>query len=142
MKPDVPAVLMELAGLVAANAMPDVHPADRAGALGLSAALLALASQAWDGAAQNLVTENRAIRELLARGAAFAPEAAALADGSDDDLRVSALDAGNARLRAALITLQIAVEGRGTAEAAALDDALWAELIASTERRLVPGSPA
>lgn len=142
MKPDVPAVLMELAGLVAANAMPEVHPADRAGALGLSAALLALASQAWDGAAQNLVTENRAIRVLLARGAGLVPDAAALANGSDDDLRISALDAENARLRAALIALQIAVEGRADAEAAALDDAIWAELIASTERRLVAGSPA
>ena len=142
MKPDVPAVLMELAGLVARNAAPDVPPADRAGALGLSAALLSLAAQTWDGAAQNLVTENRAVRGLLARGAAFAPEAAALASGSDDDLRISALSAENARLRTALIALQVAVEGRGDADAMALNDAIWAELIASTGRRMVAGSPA
>jgi hypothetical protein len=142
MKPDVPAVLAELAGLVARNAMPDVHPADRAGALGLSAALLGLAAQVWDGAAQNLVTENRAIRVVLAQGAAFAPDAAALAGGSDEDLRISALSAENARLRVALIALQIAVEGRDGTEARALDAAIWAELVASTERRLVIGSPA
>lgn len=142
MKPDVPAVLAELAGLVARNAAPDVHPADRAGALGLSAALLGLAAQAWDGAAQNLVTENRAIRTLLARGGDLVPEAAGLAAGSDEDLRISALSAGNARLRAALIALQIAVEGREDDEAAALNAAIWAELVASTERRLVAGSPA
>ena len=142
MKPDVPAVLMELAGLVARNAAPDVPPADRAGALGLSAALLSLAAQAWDGAAQALVTENRAIRALLARGAAFAPEAAAFADGADEDLRISALSADNARLRAALIALQVCVEGRSDPEAAALDAAIWAELVASTDRRMVVGSPA
>ncbi len=142
MKPDVPAVLMELAGLVARNAAPDVPPADRAGALGLSAALLSLAAQAWDGAAQNLVTENRAIRALLARGGDLAPEAAELATGSDDDLRISALSADNARLRTALIALQVAVEGRSDPEAVALDAAIWAELIASTERRMVAGSPA
>ena len=142
MKPDVPAVLMELAGLVARNAMPDVHPADRAGALGLSAALLGLAAQAWDGAAQNLVTENRAIRAILARGGAFAPDVVGLADGVDDDLRISVLSAENARLRAGLIALQVAVEGRNAPEAQALDAAIWAELVASTERRMVAGSPA
>ena len=142
MKPDVPAVLAELAGLVARNAAPDVPPADRAGALGLSAALLSLAAQAWDGAAQNLVTENRAIRAILAQGAAFAPDAAALSGGMDDDLRISALGAENARLRAGLIALQVAVEGRNAPEAQALDAAIWAELVASTERRMVAGSPA
>ena len=142
MKPDVPAVLAELAGLVARNAMPDVHPADRAGALGLSAALLGLAAQAWDGAAQNLVTENRAIRAILAQGAAFAPDAAALAGGVDDDLRLSTLGAENARLRAGLIALQIAVEGGEAPEARALDAEIWAELVASTGRRMVVGSPA
>jgi len=142
MKPDVPAVLMELAGLVARNAGPDIHPADRAGALGLSAALLGFAAQAWDGAAQNLVVENRAIRALLARGDAFAPGASALASGADEDLRVSALSRENARLRAALIALQVAVEGRAEPQAQALDAAIWAELVASTERRLVAASPA
>ena len=142
MKPDIPAVLTELAGLVARKAAPDVHPADRAGALGLSAALLGLAAQAWDGAAQNLVTENRAIRVILAGGGAFAPDVLALATGSDVDLRISALSVENARLRAALIALQIAVEGGDSAEAKALDAAIWAELVASTERRLVAGSPA
>jgi len=142
MKPDVPAVLAELAGLVARNAAPDIHPADRAGALGLSAALLGLAAQAWDGAAQNLVIENRAIRALLAHGADLLPEAAALAAGTDEDLRISALGAENARLRSALIALQVVVETRPDAEAAALNEAIWAELIASTERRLVAGSPA
>ncbi|WP_309643625.1 hypothetical protein [Phenylobacterium sp.] len=126
MKPDVPAVLIETAGLLARNADPSLPPAERASALGLSAALLGFAAQAWDGAAHNLVQENRAIRSLLGEA------------GSDDDLRLSALSVENARLRAALIALQAQVEGKDPAKEAAI----WAELVASTERRLVAGSPA
>ncbi|MES2897580.1 MAG: hypothetical protein V4759_16280 [Pseudomonadota bacterium] len=125
MKPDVPAVLAETAALMVRNAAPDVPPAERAGALGLSAALLGFAAQAWDGAAHNLVQENRAIRALLGEA------------GSDEDLHLSVLSAENDRLRAALIALHIEVEGKDPAKEAAI----WAELVASTERRMVAGSP-
>lgn len=125
MKPDVPAVLAETAALMVRNAAPDVPPAERAGALGLSAALLGFAAQAWDGAAHNLVQENRAIRALLGQA------------GSDEDLHLSVLSAENDRLRAALIALHIEVEGKDPAKEAAI----WAELVASTERRMVAGSP-
>ncbi|UTP40279.1 hypothetical protein M9M90_03640 [Phenylobacterium sp. LH3H17] len=125
MKPDVPAVLAETAALMVRNAAPDVPPAERAGALGLSAALLGFAAQAWDGAAHNLVQENRAIRTLLGEA------------GSDEDLHLSVLSAENDRLRATLIALHTEVEGKDPAREAAI----WAELVASTERRLVAGSP-
>ncbi len=125
MKPDVPAVLVELAGLLVRNAMPDVPPAERAGALGLSAALLGFAAEAWDGAAHNLVQENRAIRTLLGL------------QGDDQDLRISVLSAENARLRAALIARHAEVEG----EDPQAEAAIWAELVASTERRRVAGAP-
>jgi hypothetical protein len=125
MKPDVPAVLVEMAGLVARNAMPDVPPAERAGALGLTAALMGLAAEAWDGAAHNLVQENRAIRALLGL------------QGADEDLRISALSAENARLRAALIARHVEVEGKDPQAEAAI----WAELVASTERRRTAGAP-
>lgn len=125
MKPEVPAVLAETAALLVRYAAPDAPPAERAGALGLSAALLGFAAQAWDGAAHNLVQENRAIRSLLGEA------------GSDEDLRLSALSAENDRLRAALIALHVEVEGKDPAKEAAI----WAELVASTERRMVAGSP-
>lgn len=125
MKPDVPAVLIESAGLLARNADPSVPPADRASALGLTAALLGFAAQAWDGTAHNLVIENRAMRTLLDDA------------GADDDLRISVLSAENARLRAALIALHAEIEGKDPAKEAAI----WAELVASTQRRLVAGSP-
>jgi hypothetical protein len=115
-----------MAQLLVRNADPSVHPADRASALGLTAALLGFAAQAWDGAAHNLVQENRAIRKILGE------------TGADEDLRLSALSAENARLRQALIELHETVEGKDPAKEAEL----WAELIASTERRAVAGAPA
>lgn len=135
MKPDIPAVLAELAGLIARNAVPDVDPAERAGALGLSAALLGMAAEAWDGAAQRLVEENEALRALLSEAGDRAGRNAWLAQAVDDDLKISTLSAANARLRAALIELHAAVEGDDAPDARALESRIWEELRLSTERR-------
>ncbi|MBT9472627.1 MAG: hypothetical protein V4514_12870 [Pseudomonadota bacterium] len=137
MTPSVPAVLAEIAGLAIRNTMPDVHPADRASSLGLSALLLSMAAEVWDGTAARLVEENRAVRALLARAGEVGLDFAALAAGDDADLRISSLQAGNDALRAALITLHAAAEAKG----AALEADIWAELVASTERRKMAASP-
>jgi hypothetical protein len=120
MTPEVPAVLAQLAQIAARNAVAGVPDAERASDLGLTALLLNLAAEVWDGAAARLVEENRALRVLLAD------------QGADDDLRLSALTAANHRLRAGLIDAQIAAEQSGDA---ARQAAIWAELVASTERR-------
>jgi hypothetical protein len=120
MTPAVPSVLHELAQLLMRNAAPDVPDGERANALGLSAMLLSVAAEVWDGAADNLVRENRALAALLDEVAA------------EDDLRLSALRAENARLRGLLIVVQIAAEQAGDT---ARQNAIWAELRASTERR-------
>jgi hypothetical protein len=120
MTPSVPSVLAELAQVALRNAAPDVPPAERAASLGLAAALLTVAAEVWDGAAARLVEENRMLRDLLGD------------PGADVDLRVSALQAENERLRAALIAAHIAAEDAGDT---ARQDAIWAELRASTERR-------
>ena len=122
MTPEVPAVLAELAAVVARNAMPGVPEPERASELGLTAMLLGLAAEVWDGAAARLVEENRALRALLSD------------TGADEDLRLSKLKAGNDRLRAALIEAQIAAEQAGDQ---ARQEAIWAELRASTERRKI-----
>jgi hypothetical protein len=120
MTPNVPSVLTELSQLLMRNAAPDVPPAERASALGLSAMLLNLAAEVWDGAAHDLVEENRAFRALLAE------------HGADTDLRLSALQAENARLRARIVEVQTAAEQAGDA---GLQDRIWDALRASTERR-------
>ena len=122
MTPEVPSVLSELAGLLVRNAAPDVPDAERASALGLSSMLLALAAEVWDGAAENLVQENRALALLLDDTA------------SEASLNLSALRAENNRLRARLIQAHIAAEQAGDT---AREDAIWAELRASTERRML-----
>ena len=120
MTPAVPAVLAELAGQLIRAAMGGMPEAERAANLGLSAMLLTVAAEVWDGAAANLVAENRALRDLLGEA------------GDDADLRLSALKAANDALRAKLIEAQIAAEQAGDT---ARQDAIWAELRASTERR-------
>jgi hypothetical protein len=120
MTPAVPSVLFELAQLLVRNAAPGVPDAERANALTLSSMLLSLAAEVWDGAADNLVRENRALAALLDEVAA------------EDDLRLTALGAENARLRGLLIVVQIAAEEAGDVPR---QNAIWAELRASTERR-------
>jgi hypothetical protein len=120
MTPAVPSVLYELAQLLVRNAAPGVPDAERANALTLSSMLLSLAAEVWDGAADNLVRENRALAALLDEVAA------------EDDLRLTALGAENARLRGLLIVVQIAAEEAGDVPR---QNAIWAELRASTERR-------
>lgn len=134
MTPPVPSVLSEIAGLLIRYAAPDAPPADRAGTLGLSAALLGIAAEVWDGMADRLVEENRALCALLARDPAFA----GLDIGEETSLKISHLKAANDRLRQALIELHAAAERRGDTE---LLEAIWSELIVSTERRGLANSP-
>lgn len=120
MTPEVPAVLMQLAAVVARSAAPGTPEAERASDLGITAMLLGIAAEVWDGAAARLVEENRALRELLGE------------TGVDDDLRISALTAANGALRAKLIEAHVAAEQAGDT---VRQDAIWAELARSTERR-------
>ena len=126
MTPPVPAVLRELATLMIHNAAPGVPDGERANALGLTASLLNIAAETWDAAAHNQVAENRAFRALTGE------------TGHDDNLRLSALQADNNRLREAIITLHTRAEATGDAP---LQARIWAELIASTERRRLSTSP-
>jgi hypothetical protein len=122
MTPDVPSVLSEMAGLLIRNAAPGVPDAERANALTLSSMLLALAAEVWDGAADKLVQENRALAMLLNDVAA------------ETDLRLSVLQAENKRLRNLLIVAHVASEDAGDS---VRQEAIWAELRTSTERRLL-----
>lgn len=126
MNPPVPPVLAELAGLLLKNAMPGVPEPERASDLSLSAMLLMVVGEIWDGQAHMLVEENRALRALLGEA------------GADADLRLSVLKAANDRLRAALIEAHAAAEAAGDT---GRQEAIWAELRASTERRKLSTAP-
>lgn len=136
MKPAIPDVLANLAG----NLRDDIAPqltGFRAGNAGMMAAMLDMVTEEWDHAAARLVAENAALRSVLARGATFLSGPAEDAAAGDADLRISALERENERLRARLIELQTAVETDGSAEAAALDAAIWDVLRASVENRRI-----
>jgi hypothetical protein len=126
MIPPVPAVLAELAALLLRSAEPDVPEAERAPALRMSAGILGMAAEQWDRAADNLVAENRALAALLADKA------------DESSFGVSALQAENARLRGRLIEAHAAAE---TAGDEARQAAIWAELVAGTERRNLSNCP-
>ena len=147
MKPDENLVLADFANRFATQIAPQVQPAYLAAAIGMSAGILGMIAEDWDRAASRRVEENRAIRRLfqLAGGltleSGLAVRLATLAQTHDDDLRLSALEAANEALRAALIDLHAAVETMDGGPAKALNDAIWAELSASTvRRRLAAGS--
>jgi len=126
MTPGVPSVLLELAGLLARHAEPGVPEAERGPALRMTAGLLAMAAERWDGAAEMLVAENRALAALL-------PDRA-----DESSFRLSALKAENDRLRGRLIAAHIEAEQSADL---ARQDAIWAELVAGSERRSLSNSP-
>ena len=111
-----------MAALLVRNADPGVPAAERTTALTLTSMLLTLAAEVADGAAERLVLENRALAALL-------PDVA-----DEGSLKLSALKAENDRLRARLIAAHIEAEQSGDEARLA---AIWAELKASTERRLL-----
>ena len=120
MTPQVPNVLTELAGLVLHKSAPGIAEGERQSSLTLAAMLLSVAAEVWDAAGENLVQENRALALLLDDVA------------SETTLKLSALRVENARLRARLIAAHVAAEQAGDV---AREAAIWAELVASTERR-------
>lgn len=126
MNPPVPPVLAELAGLLMRNAMPGTPEPERASNLSLTAMLLVVAGEVWDRQAHILVEENSALRRLLGES------------GDDRDLRLSSLQAENDRLRAALIEAHAAAEAANDLVRQA---AIWAELVAATERRKLSMAP-
>jgi hypothetical protein len=146
MKPDIDDVLIQTTQVMLQSYAPQATNSYLTSQIAMSAMLLSSAVEEWDRAAQRRVEENRAIRGLFRQAAGLgldpglAARLAALAEGDDADLRISALEAANMVLRAALIDLQAAVEGRADAGAAALNDAIWSELAASTERRRFAGA--
>ena len=146
MKPDVDAVIGQVAAAMMQTYAPQAATPFLASQIAMSAMLLSSAVEEWDRAAHRRVEENRAIRAIFGRAAALDLDAGlaarlkALAAGADEDLRINALEAANAALRAALIDLHAAIETRADPAAAALNAEIWAELAASTERRKFAGA--
>ena len=130
MKPSIPVAASDLAARLRAEIVPELT-GFRANNVAMGSAMIDMIAEEFDRAAARLFAENEAVRGLLERGGV------AIAAPARLDLRVSALEAQNDRLRAALIDLQTALETRDDADARALDADIWRELAHSVERRRV-----
>jgi hypothetical protein len=128
MTPTVPIVLNGLARTLLMDLAPQVSAAYAGQTLQLSGALAMMIAQEFERAAARLVEENAAIDSILVDGGDPAP-------AWDGSLLVSALQARNRELRAALIRLHAAVESRSDPDSQALEARIWAELVESTRRR-------
>jgi hypothetical protein len=135
----------EMLGRIAQTLLADVAPRiadeyEQRSAMILGMLLVALAEE-WERGAARRVEENAALRRLFAEAApalrdrALRARVEGAAAGSDADLSLRALAAANEGLRALLIDLHAALEDDGSAEARRLEDRVWSELRASTERR-------
>ena len=141
MKPDVDRLLevaaIELIGKIS-PALPTTYQQSTTAALG--AMLLATREEFERGAARR-IEENRVLRGLFAESLAAVEDAdlrkrlESAARGAEEDFTISALEAANAALRSLLIELHAHVEALDTPAAQRLDEEIWNELVASTERR-------
>jgi hypothetical protein len=136
MKPDIPAVLEDVARKLRETILPDLK-GFQANMVGMTAAMLDMTAEAWDGAADRLVQENAVLATLLAQGSDLTGDPAFRDAAKEDaeDLKISTLERINDQRRRALIDLQARIETDESAQA--LNTAIWDELRASTERRRV-----
>ena len=150
MRPNGEELLRGVQSALATYVLPEVQSAHAQLELVLAQALLGIAAAEWDGAAQRLVEENAALRELARRGGAVlvaaadavGPEAAALADElrsladeTDRSVRLSDLSTANMRLREAFARLCIQAEGSETPALRELRRAVMEHLRAEAEDR-------
>ena len=141
MKPGVEKVLEVLAGSLMIEVAPHVSPSYRQSSVGVSAILLTMIREEWDRAASRRVEENAALRALFREAAPVVTDTElrrrleAAAAGTEKSLRISDLDPANDALRALLIDLHAHVEELGSPAAKQIDNAIWKELVTSTERR-------
>ncbi len=140
MKPDVDRFLEVATAHLMARTAPALEGYEQASVSVLGGMLIAVREE-FERAAARRVEENGALRALFSEAASLVQEAALAARlreaaaGAEASLRVTDLEAGNAALRALLIELHAHVEALEGEAARRLEDAIWRELVASTERR-------
>ncbi len=141
MKPDVARFLDVAAGHLMLRTAPGLAAGYEQSTVTMLAVMLLAVREEFDRAASRRVEENAALRRLFAESLAAVQDGAlrarlaAAAEGGEASLNVADLDAANAGLRALLIELHAHVEELSTAAARRVEQAIWAELVASTERR-------
>jgi hypothetical protein len=146
-KPDVGTVLEVVGGKLLLEVAPAVQAGYLRQSVGLTGILLSMVKEEWERSAARRVEENAALRALFGRAAGVVGDAelrrrlSEAAAGAEASFFISALEQSNSALRALLIELHAHVESLATPAARALDDEIWRELVASTERRRLALAP-
>jgi len=141
MRPAVNVVFMKMAQDLMERVIPAISPTYHQGTIGMIATMLLSVAEEWDRVASRRVEENRSIRDLFRKASSIVnkPDLAKrlreLSETKDDDFHISALENNNCTLRAALIDLHAHIESQQGKDARTIEDAIWKELAASTERR-------
>jgi hypothetical protein len=147
MKPDVTLVLQDLSVRLSKEIAPEIQPAYHAGTVAWVGMIAGVLADEWDRSAHRLVEENRALRALfdealaVVRDGGLGERLHRLSHAADEDLHLSALAAANDALRSALIDLHVEVERRTDGPARRIEERIWRELVASTERRRTSLAP-
>jgi hypothetical protein len=140
-KPDVERFLEVAAMHLLVRTAPELSSGYSQASVAVIAALLGAVREEFERAAARRVEENQALRALFTRAVPVVREAGLrgrleeAAAPRDLRLGISALEAENAGLRALLIDLHAHVEEMPGTEARGIEEAIWRELAASTERR-------
>ncbi len=144
MKPDVTRFLEVAIGYLMTKTAPALGPGYEQSNLMAGGAMLLAVRHEFERAAARRVEENDALGRLFA-AAAPAVEDVALrkrleqaAAGQDASLLVSDLERGNSELRALLVELHAHIETLDSPQARRIEEDIWQELSASTERRSLP----
>lgn len=123
MKPDIPQAATFLAARLREDIVP-VLTGFRAGNVAMTAAMIDMIAERWDGEAERLAKENAVLRPLIEECAAFLGDARELPP-HDPSLRISALQNANDAMRLILIELHAALETSTEADASRLDHEVW-----------------
>jgi hypothetical protein len=140
-KPDATKVLETTLASLAAEVAPALPPGYGQSSVGVYSMLLMGVREEFDRAAARRAEENAALRDLFrdslagVRDAALRERLAAAAGSTEPSLRIPELEAANQELRALLIALHEHVETLEGDAARTLEESIWNELRAQTERR-------
>jgi hypothetical protein len=141
MRPSVDFYLAELKRALAQDFAPRLPTTFEQSALVRHAMLIGVVAEEFDRAAARRIEENRALRGLFADAANTVQDPdlrsrlLAASETEDRSFSVRELDAGNRSLRGLLIELHADVEQLAGNAARSLEEAIWRELVRSTERR-------
>lgn len=141
MKPNPDKVLLGVVAAISQHLSPELNSPFAHTTVGLSQSLLMILARESDGLIDRLINETNACAAIVRDALPLLDDTrrseaqTAIADLSPADYRLSTIQGLNDRVRRALIDVHAAVEAQSSAEAMAMNDRIWQELMVSTLRR-------